>query len=106
MTYISKSEFADLSDVDKHKYYEGLKSERNSVFTAKDMDDLAQAYEAIETYKNAVAHAKELRYSAQEQRKEDLRYNLERRKKGILVTVMVVACFVLVAAVYSMISLM
>lgn len=106
MTYISKSEFDILSDIDKNKYYEKLIAVKNSVFTAKDMDELAEAYEEIEAYKNAEGHAKELRYSAQEQRKEDLRYNLERRKKGILVTVMVVACFVLAAAVYSMISLM
>ena len=106
MTYISKSEFEILSDIDKNKYYEKLKNVKNSVFTAKDMDELAQAYEEIESYKNAVGHAQELRRSAQEQRKEDLRYNLERRKKGIVITVMVLACFVLIASVCSMISLM
>ena len=105
MTYISKSEFEILSVADKLKYYEKLQAVRSQVYTADEMDKLALAYEELDTYKNALGHAKELRYSAQEQRKEDLRYSMERKKKGLLITVVVVASFMLVAAVCSMIAI-
>lgn len=105
MTYISKVEFEILSGADKEKYYKKLQAERSRVYTAEELDELAYAYEELSAYGNAVAHASELRRSAEAQRKEDLRYNLERRKKGFLVTVMVLACFVLVASVCSMIAI-
>ena len=105
MTYISKSEFDILSDIDKNTYYEKLRTVKDRVFTAKDMDDLAQAYEELQTYKNSFEHARELRISAGEQRKADVQYNAERRKKGLLISVMVIAGFVFAASIFAIIQM-
>ena len=105
MTYISKSEFDILSDRDKDTYYSRLRAVKDQIVTAKEMDDLAQAYEEINTYKNSIGHARELRCSAEEQRKADVLYYAERRRKGFLVSVMVVAGFVLAASILAIIQM-
>ena len=105
MTYISKVEFEILSGAGKENYYGRLLAQRSQVYTAEEMDRLACAYEELETYGNSAALANELRRSAEAQRKEDLRYTLERRKKGFLITVMILASFMLVATVCSIIAI-
>ncbi|MBQ9692854.1 MAG: hypothetical protein IJV70_06830 [Clostridia bacterium] len=105
MTYYSKIEFEKLSGADKEQYYDSLLAQRSHVYTAEEMDKLACAYEELETYGNSAALANELRRSAELQRKEDLRYNMERRKKGLLITVMILASFTLVATVCSIIAI-
>ena len=105
MTYISKSEFEILSVENKNKYYQRLNDRRNDVYTADDMDALACAYEELGEYGHAIHLALELRNAAKEQRKEDLRYSMERKKKGLLITLVVLASFVLIAAVCSIIAI-
>ncbi len=105
MKYLDIFEFRDLTEPEKAEYYEALRTEKNSALTAEQKENVARAYETISGYCNSSEYASDLMKSAKKQREADARYIAEKRKKGALIALSVVAVAV-IAVVCVLISSM
>lgn len=106
MNYLNKYEFLKLSETEKTDYYDSLIDEKNEILTAKEMDELILAFEALEGYGDSENLIKELKSSAAKQRIQDKRYSSERKKKGLLIAFASVAVVVLAVSVYIIITML
>ncbi len=105
MKYLSKFEFNNLSDTEKQEYYEELRNEKNQAVTPDKMEEVGAAYEAIAGYYNASEFASDMRKAASRARAEEEKYRAEKRKKGLLLSILAVAIVVIVAVIVVVTSM-
>ncbi len=106
MNFLKASEFKKLTNNEKAEYYEQLHQEKLTAVTADEKEELAAAYAAISDYADSAVFASDLEQSAVKQRFADARYIAEKRKKGALAVLGVlaaVAMVVIVAVISAMI---
>ncbi len=106
MKYYSKLEFSKLDDDAKQEYYEALRAEKNEAITPDKMEEIASAYEAIAGYYNASEFARDLKNDAVKQRAANEKMRKEKRRKGILIIVGVLAAAVLIASITIIASIL
>lgn len=104
MLYLSKQEFSQLSEQEKSDYYEQLLDEKNSAVTVAQTEALILEFEKLD-YKDSDQIVDELILISAEQRKADAMYISEKRKKGLLISVLVVCAAVLVASAVVIIGM-
>ncbi len=106
MKYLDILEFRDLTEPEKADYYEALRAEKNSAVTAEQKEAVAMAYEIISGYCNSSEYASDLMKSAVKQRLADAKYIAERRKKGALIALSVVAVAIIAVVCVAIASIM
>lgn len=104
MVFLSKREFSRLSEPQKSDYYDELLDEKNNALTVSQLEALIPEFEKL-NYKDSDEMAEELEFLAAAQRKADVKYNLEKRKKGLLIMVLVACAAVLVATATAIITM-
>lgn len=106
MNYLNKYEFLKLTEAEQMDYYASLIDEKDEILTAKEMDELILAFEALGGYGDSVNVIKDLKSSADKQRIQDKKYISERKKKGFLIALASVAVVVLAVSVYIIVTML
>lgn len=104
MVFLTKREFSSLSELQKSVYYDELLNEKNNALTVDQLEALMPEFEKLD-YKDSVEMVEELELLAAAQRKADARFNYEKRKKGLLISVLVLCAAVLLASAVAVISM-
>ena len=104
MKFLSKHEFSVLSESEKSDYYEALIEEKNEAVTVSQFETLMIEFEKL-NYKDSLQMAEELAILAENQRKADAVYAKEKRRKGLLISLLVICGFVLVTSAVIIIGM-
>lgn len=104
MKFLTVQEFQALSEPEKSDYYEKLLAEREISATADQLAALAVEFFNID-YMDSREIAIELKLEAEKLYQADRDYAKERRKKGLLVSFIVICAAVIVASAVVIIGL-
>jgi hypothetical protein len=104
MKFLTVQEFQSLSEPDKSDYYDALLEERNSSVTAAQLETLAVEFHKID-YMDSRQIAAELKLEAEKLYEADRQYAIERTKKGLLITFVIICAAVLVASAVVVIGM-
>lgn len=97
MKFLSVQEFQSLSEPEKSAYYDSLMDERIASVTAQQIEILAAEFAKID-YMDSAAIAKELLSELYALYEADEQYSKEKRKKGLVISLIVVCVAVLAVA--------
>ncbi len=97
MKFLTKQEFQSLSEPEKSAYYDLLMEERIASVTAYQLETLAAEFAKID-YMNSAEITKELLNEAAVLYKADAEYMKEKRKKGIIISLIIICVAVLAAS--------
>lgn len=104
MQFLSKHEFSILSEAEKSEYFETLINEKNQAVTVSQFETLKIEFEKL-NYRDSALIAEELDALAEEQRKADDVYASEKRKKGLIISLLAICGVVLVASAVIIIGM-
>lgn len=97
MQFLSKQEFSVLSESEKSDYYEYLIEQKNEALTVSQFETLMIEFEKL-NYKDSLEMAQELAALAENQRVSDALYAKEKRRKGVIISLLVICGVVLVTS--------
>jgi hypothetical protein len=104
MKFLTKQEFQSLSEPEKSEYYESLMQLRVECVTAMQLDELSKEFFKLD-YMDSLGISKELFDEAVALYAADAEYAKEKRKKGILISFIIVCAALLVASAVVIIGL-
>ena len=97
MQFLTKQEFSVLSEAEKSDYYEALIEEKNEAVTVSQFETLMIEFEKL-NYKDSFKMVEELMLLAEKQREADMLYASERRRKGLIISLIAVCGVILIAS--------
>ena len=104
MKFLTVQEFQSLSEPEKSDYYDELLEERNASVTAAQLETLAVEFHKID-YMDSRQIASELNAESEKLYEADRIYAKEKRKKGLLVSFVIVCAAVIIASAVVIIGM-